>query len=278
MAERILALPSRKQCLKAVAEQEKQAESIARLRRTEEKQPWRKRLQVAALLADNKKNDSKNLVRCYNCDKEEHWSNECGKPPVQCLTCGRKRYLAKYCKRNKKIESGRNTRYTTQLVTSLSVELILLMTPMFSETKPLEEKLTVVAKTLSQSLLGIVDEKKEERTTEVPPAIESTGRTLQEEFFSPIQEDTPKSTNIETIKPSDIIVRRKDLPTQLTPEYTTKKPVPTQDEDGLIHAVATLLKISDDLTKVDTSIILKVIKGIIRSAEEVNGTVWHILY
>ncbi|CEF60590.1 Hypothetical protein SRAE_X000232500 [Strongyloides ratti] len=72
VAERILALPPRKQCLKAVAVQAKQAESIARLRRIEEERPWGRRSQVAALMADNGKDDSKNMTRCYNCDKPGH--------------------------------------------------------------------------------------------------------------------------------------------------------------------------------------------------------------
>uniref|UniRef100_A0AAF5DMZ5 RVP domain-containing protein n=1 Tax=Strongyloides stercoralis TaxID=6248 RepID=A0AAF5DMZ5_STRER len=47
-----------------------------------------------------------------NCDKRGHWANECGETPVQYMTCGKKKHLAKYCYRNKDNKGNRKIKPT----------------------------------------------------------------------------------------------------------------------------------------------------------------------
>uniref|UniRef100_A0A0N5BUS3 CCHC-type domain-containing protein n=1 Tax=Strongyloides papillosus TaxID=174720 RepID=A0A0N5BUS3_STREA len=91
------------QCLRTVSEEAAVVEDAIRTRGSAGKGRSGATTKTYAITIDRHKQqtDPRQKSVCFNCDKTGHWSNECGETPVQCLTCGRKKHLAKYCYKNK---------------------------------------------------------------------------------------------------------------------------------------------------------------------------------
>uniref|UniRef100_A0A0K0EWM0 CCHC-type domain-containing protein n=1 Tax=Strongyloides venezuelensis TaxID=75913 RepID=A0A0K0EWM0_STRVS len=103
ISKRILIPQPNLQCLRTVSEEAAVVEDAIRTRGSAGKGRSGTTTKTYAITANRHKpqTDSRQKSVCFNCDKTGHWSNECGETPVQCLTCGRKKHLAKYCYRNK---------------------------------------------------------------------------------------------------------------------------------------------------------------------------------
>jgi hypothetical protein len=57
----------------------------------------------------NRNEDRKRRVRCYRCNKEGHYANEC-KEEIECYTCGKKGHISTNCSNGNKDEKRENNR------------------------------------------------------------------------------------------------------------------------------------------------------------------------